>query len=212
MGRTMRELREAKGLTYQSLVARMNLILKGQVEDTLREQGMDMRGAWPMRDVLLERLRVRPETVERWEKVGFGVERSTRAAHKFYSSHAFRALCEVLDPGPDDMDRESTNATLQPGDTVVRPVDDEGYATLEESATGTVRFLVVPDGFGGTFLKAERSVTNADHEAIKTYLEEEATFLDAERNRVIDALVQNQSANIANIDSEVQRLLKEQEE
>jgi len=165
-----------------------------------------------MRDVLLERLRVRPETVERWEKVGFGVERSTRAAHKFYSSHAFRALCEVLDPGPDDMDRESTNATLQPGDTVVRPVDDEGYATLEESATGTVRFLVVPDGFGGTFLKAERSVTNADHEAIKTYLEEEATFLDAERNRVIDALVQNQSANIANIDSEVQRLLKEQEE
>ena len=45
MGRTLRELREAKGLTYRSLVARMNLILKRQLEDVLREQGRDMRGA-----------------------------------------------------------------------------------------------------------------------------------------------------------------------
>ena len=209
MGRPMRELREAKGLTYQGLAARMDLILKGQIEDTLREQGMDMRGAWPRRDVLLERLRVRPETIERWEKAGFGVQNSTRASHELYSSPSFIALLKVLDADPEDMDRETSNATLQPGDTVVRPVDDEGYATLEKSATGTVRFLAVPDGFGGTFLKAERSVTNADHEAIKTYLEEEAAFLDAERDRVIDALVRSERANM---DSEIKRLLSEHEE
>jgi transcriptional regulator with XRE-family HTH domain len=209
MSRTMKQLREAKGFTHKDLAARINLTLKKWIADTLRGQGKDMRSAWRLRDEVLERVRVRPETVERWEKVGFGVQRNTRAAHELYSSPAFRALLNVLDADPEDMDRESTNATLQPGDTVVRPVDDEGYATLEESATGTVRYLVVPDGFGGTFLKAERSVTNADHEAIKTYLEEEDTFLDAERNRIIDALVQNQSANI---DSELQRLLKEQEE
>ncbi len=57
----MRQLREAKGLTYRTLAFRIEDILKGQIEDTLRGMGMDMRGAWPRRDVLLECLRVRPE-------------------------------------------------------------------------------------------------------------------------------------------------------
>jgi hypothetical protein len=108
------------------------------------------------------------------------------------------------------MDKEISNRTLQPGDSVVRPIA-EGRPALREDATGEAEFLVVPDGFGGTFLKEMQDVTDADYKAIKTYLEEEAAFVDAERDRVIDALVQNQSASIANIDSEVQRLLEEDE-
>jgi transcriptional regulator with XRE-family HTH domain len=212
MGRTLRELREAKGLTYQSLVARTDLILKKQIEDALREQGMDMRGAWRIRDELLERLRVRPETVERWEKVGFGVQRGTRAIHSFYRSPAFLALVRVLDAEPDDLDEESNNVTLQPGDTVVRPVDDEGYATSPENAAASIRFLVFPDGFGGTFLKEAQYVTDADLETIKTYLEEEATFLDTEQERVIDAIVQDQLNQFTDLDAEVRRLLEEQED
>src|SRR5215217_2946121 len=206
----MKVLREAKGFTHKDLAARINDTLKKRIEDTLREQGKDMRSAWRLRDEVLERVRVRPETVERWEKVGFGVQRGTHAAHKFYSSPAFVALGEVLDASPDDMDKEMSNRTLQPGDSVVRPID-EGRAALREDATGEAEFLVVPDGFGGTFLKEMQDVTDADYKAIKTYREEEAAFVDAERDRVIDALVQNQSASIANIDSEVQRLLEEDE-
>jgi hypothetical protein len=170
---------------------------------------MDMRGAWPMRDVLLERMRVRPETVERWEKVGFGIQRGTRAAHTFYRSPAFLALLRVLDADAADMDEGFSNATLQPGNTVIRPIDDEGHSTPSENAAGVARFLVIPDGFGGTFLKEEHYVTDADHEAIKTYLEEETAFLAAEYDKVIDAYVQSQSADM---DSEIKRLLGEHEE
>src|SRR5918996_3763087 len=113
----MKELREAKGFTHKDLAARINLTLKKWLESALREQGEDMRIAWRQRDEVLERVSVRPETVERWEKVGFGVQRGTRAAHKFYSSLAFVALVEVLDAGPDDMDKEMSNRTLQPGDS-----------------------------------------------------------------------------------------------
>ena len=206
----MKELREAKGFTHEDLAARINLTLQKWIEDTLRGQGEDMRSAWHRRDTLLERVSVSPETVERWEKVGFGVQRGTRAAQKFYSSLTFRALGEVLAAGPDDMDKEISNRTLQPGDSVVRPIA-EGRPALREDATGKAEFLVVPDRFGGTFLKEMQDVTDADYKAIKTYLEEEAAFVDVERDRVIDALVQNQSASIANIDSEVQRLLEEDE-
>jgi len=205
VGRTWRELREAKGLTYELLVVRMDLVLKRQVEDVLREQGMDMRGAWPRRDVLLERLRVRPETVERWEKGGFGVEMGSRAAYDFYRSPTFAALVEVLDADLDmDMEAEFSNRTLQPGDTVVRPSDEDGYPTFSEGATHTARYLVLPDGFGGTFLKEEQNVTEADREAIKTYLEEEEAFLDAEREKAIDAYVRHQ-----NVDDTISRLLDE---
>ncbi len=204
----MRELREAKGLTYQTLALRMDTILKGQIEEALRGMGMDMRGAWPRRDVLLERLRVRPDTLERWEKVGFGVQRGTRAT-EFYRSPAFLALIRVLDAQPDDMVEESSNATLQPGDTVVRPVDDEGYPTLDENATGTARFFALPDGFGGTFLKEERDVTDADHEAVRVYRKEEAAFLDAETEQALDAIVQAESADL---DAEWKRLLDEHKE
>ncbi len=205
MGRTMRELREAKGLTYQRLVTRMDLFLKKQIEDVLREQGMDMRGAWPLRDVLLERVGVRPETVERWEKVGFGVERGSRAAYDFYRSPAFRALVEVLDADlDDDMEGETSNRTLQPGDTVVRPSDEEGYPTFGEGATRTARYLVLPDGFGGTLLKEERNVTEADREAIKTHLEEEEAYLAVEREKTIDAYVRRQD-----VDDAINRLLEE---
>src|SRR5919107_2342806 len=155
----MKELREAKGFTHKDLAARINLTLRKSIEDMLREQGEDMRSAWHRRDILLERVRVRPETVERWEKVGFGVQRGTRAAHKFYSSLAFEALLKVLDADPDDMDKEISNITLQPGDSVVRPIA-EGRAALREDATGEAEFLVVPDGFGGTFLKEMQDVTD----------------------------------------------------
>jgi hypothetical protein len=157
----------------------MNLRLKRQLEDVLREQGRDMRGAWPDRHVVLERLRVRPETVERWEKVGFDVAHGTRAAHRFYRSPAFLALVRVLDADLADngnMEEEMSNRTLQPGDTVARPSDEKGYPTVGAGATHTVRYVVLPDGFGGTFLK-ERNVTEADREAIKDYLKAEVAFL-----------------------------------
>jgi hypothetical protein len=203
----MKELREAKGFTHENLAARINDTLKKWLEDTLCEQGKDMRIAWRRRDEVLERVRVRPETVERWEKVGFGVQRGTRAAHKFYSSPAFLALGKVLDVDPDDMDKETSNLTLQPGDSVVRPID-EGRAVLREDATGEAEFLVVPDGFGGTFLKEMQDVTDADYKAIKTYLEEEAAFLEAESERLIDNFVREQTINI---DQEIESLLEEDE-
>jgi transcriptional regulator with XRE-family HTH domain len=206
LGRTMKELREAKSFTHKDLAARINDTLKKWLESALREQGKDMRSAWRVRDEVLGRISVSAETVERWEKVGFGVQRGTHAAHKFYSSHAFRALCEVLDPGPDDMDKETSNATLQPGDSVVRPIDDEGRAAFRENATGEAEFLAVPDGFGGTLLKEVQDVTDADHTAIKTYLEEETQFLDDESEKLIDAVVRDEAANM---DEEIRRLREE---
>ena len=203
----MKELREAKGFTHKDLAARINFTLKKWLEDTLREQGKDMRSAWRLRDEVLERVRVRPETVERWEKVGFGVQSGTRAADKFYSSPAFVALGKVLDAGPDDMDKEMSNRTLQPGDSVVRPID-EGRPALRENATGEAEFLVVPDGFCGTFLKEMHDVTDADHEAIKTYREEEAAFVEAESERLIDNFVREQTINM---DLEIESLLEEDE-
>jgi hypothetical protein len=187
--------------------ARINDTLKKWLESALREQGKDMRIAWRLRDEVLERVRVRPETVERWEKVGFGVQRGTRPAHKFYSSLAFRALGEVLDASPDDMDKEISNRTLQPGDSVVRPID-EGRPALREDATGEAEFLVVPDGFGGTFLKEMQDVTDADYKAIKTYLEEEAAFVEAESEKRIDNFVREQTINM---DQEIESLLEEDE-
>jgi transcriptional regulator with XRE-family HTH domain len=203
----MKELREAKGLTHKDLAARINFTLRKSIEDMLREQGKDMRSAWRLRDEVLERVRVSAETVERWEKVGFGVQRGTRAAHKFYSSLAFEALLKVLDAGPDDMDKEISNRTLQPGDSVVRPIA-EGRPALREDATGEAEFLVVPDGFGGTFLKEMQDVTDADYKAIKTYLEEEAAFLEAESERLIDNFVREQTINM---DLEIESLLEEDE-
>ena len=86
MSRTMKELREAKGFTHKDLAARINDTLKKWLEDTLREQGKDMRSAWRQRDGVLERVRVSPETVERWEKVGFGVQRGTRSGQVLFKS------------------------------------------------------------------------------------------------------------------------------
>jgi hypothetical protein len=209
VGRSMRELREVKGLTYRTLAYRIDDILKGHIEDTLRGMGMDMRGAWPRRDVLLERLRVRPETLERWETVGFGVQRGTRAASAFYESPGFVALLRVLEAEPGDMDAESRGATLQPGDFVVRTVDDEGRPTLGKDVTGSVRFLALPDGFGGTYLKNEQHVVDADLEAVRTYLREEAAFVDAEAQEAIDKIVE---AEKPHLEAEVDRLLEEQEE
>jgi transcriptional regulator with XRE-family HTH domain len=83
MSRTMKELREAQGLTYKALAARVNSALRDWIEDVLRSQGEDMRVAWRQRDEYVERFRVVPETLERWEKVGFGVQRGTRAMHTF---------------------------------------------------------------------------------------------------------------------------------
>jgi transcriptional regulator with XRE-family HTH domain len=186
LGRTMKELREAQGFTHEDLAARIN--------DTLRDE-------------VLERVSVSPETVERWEKVGFGVQRGTRAAHKFYSSLAFEALLKVLDADPGDLDKEMSNCTLQPGDSVVRPIA-EGRPALRENATGEAEFLVVPDGFGGTFLKEMQDVTDADYKAIKTYLEEEAAFVEAESERLIDNFVREQTINM---DQEIERLLEEDE-
>ena len=203
----MKELREAKGFTHKDLAARINLTVKKWIEDRLREQGEDMRIAWRQRDEVLERVSVSPETVERWEKVGFGVQIETRAAHKFYFSLTFRALGEVLDASPDDMDKETTNRTLQPGDSVVRPIA-EGRPALRENATGEAEFLVVPDGFGGTFMKEMQDVTDADYKAIKTYREEEAAFVEAETEKRIDNFVRGQ---IANIDLEIESLLEEDE-
>ena len=203
----MKELREAKGFTHKDLAARINDTLKKWLESALREQGKDMRSAWRLRDEVLERVRVRPETVERWEKVGFGVQRGTRAADKFYSSPAVTALLKVLVASPDDMDKEMSNRTLQPGDSVVRPID-EGRAALRENATGEAEFLVVPDGFGGTFLKEMQDVTDADYKAIKTYLEEEAAFVEAETEKRIDNFVREQTINM---DQEIESLLEEDE-
>jgi hypothetical protein len=203
----MKELREAKSFTHKDLAARINDTLKKSLESALREQGKDMRSAWRVRDEVLGRISVSAETVERWEKVGFGVQRGTHAAHKFYSSHAFRALCEVLDPGPDDMDKERSNRTLQPGDSVVRPIA-EGRPALRENATGEAEFLVVPDGFGGTFLKEMQDVTDADYKAIKTYLEEEAAFVEADTEKRIDNFVREQTINM---DQEIESLLAEDE-
>jgi transcriptional regulator with XRE-family HTH domain len=207
LGRTMKELREAKGFTHKDLAARINDTLKKWLESALREQGEDMRIAWRQRDEVLERVRVRPETVERWEKVGFAVQRGTRAAHKFYSSLAFEALLTVLDADPGDLDKEMSNRTLQPGDSVVRPID-EGRPALRENATGEAEFLVVPDGFGGTFMKEMQDVTDADYKAIKTYLEEEAAFVEAETEKRIDNFVREQ---IINMDQEIESLLEEDE-
>ena len=203
----MKELREAKGFTHKDLAARINLTLKKWLESALREQGKDMRSAWRRRNEVLERVSVSPETIERWEKVGFGVQSGTRAAREFNSSLAFRALGEVLDAGPDDMDKEMSNRTLQPGDSVVRPID-EGRTALREDATGEAEFLVVPDGFGGTFLKEMQDVTDADYKAIKTYLEEEAAFVEAESQKQIDNFVREQTINM---DQEIESLLEEDE-
>jgi transcriptional regulator with XRE-family HTH domain len=207
LSRTMKELPEAKGFTQKDLAARINFTLKKGIEDALREQGKDMRSAWRLRDEVLERHSVNPETVERWEKVGFGVQIGTRAAHEFYLSPAFRALSKVLDAGLDDMDKETSNRTLQPGDSVVRPIA-EGRAALRENATGEAEFLVVPDGFGGTLLKEVQDVTDADYKAIKSYLEEEAAFVEAETEKRIDNLVREQTINM---DLEIESLLAEDE-
>jgi transcriptional regulator with XRE-family HTH domain len=207
LGRTMKELREAKGFTHKDLAPRINDTLKKWLESALREQGKDMRSAWRLRDEVLQRVSVSAETVERWEKVGFGVQSDTRAAHKFYLSLTFRALCEVLDVSLDDMHKETTNRTLQPGDSVVRPIA-EGRAALREDATGEAEFLVVPDGFGGTFLKEMQDVTDADYKAIKTYLEEEAAFVEAETEKRIDNFVREQTINM---DQEIESLLEEDE-
>jgi transcriptional regulator with XRE-family HTH domain len=206
-GRTLKELREAKGFTHKDLAARINDTLKKWLEDTLREQGKDMRSAWRFRDDVLQRVSVSPETVERWEKVGFGVQIDTRAAQKFYFSLTFRALGEVLDASSDDMHEETSNRTLQPGDSVVRPIA-EGRAALRENATGEAEFLVVPDGFGGTFLKEMQDVTDADYKAIKTYREEEAAFVEADTEKRIDNVVREQTINL---DQEIQSLLEEDE-
>ena len=203
----MKELREAKGFTHKDLAARINDTLKKSLESALREQGKDMRSAWRLRDEVLERVSVSPETVERWEKVGFGVQRGTRAAYKFYSSPAFLALGKVLDVDASDMDKEMSNRTLQPGDSVVRPIA-EGRPALREDATGEAEFLVVPDGFGGTFLKEMQDVTDADYKAIKTYLEEEAAFVEAETQKRIDNFVREQTINM---DREIESLLEEDE-
>lgn len=207
MSRTMKELREAKGFTHKDLAARINFTLKKWLESALREQGKDMRSAWRLRDEVLERHSVNPETVERWEKVGFGVQNGTRAAHEFYLSLTFRALGEVLDASTDDMDKETSNRTLQPGDSVVRPIA-EGRPALREDATGEAEFLVVPDGFGGTFLKEMQDVTDADYKAIKTYLEEEAAFVEADTEKRIDTFVRGQTINM---DLELKSLLEEDE-
>jgi transcriptional regulator with XRE-family HTH domain len=207
MSRTMKELREAKGFTHKDLAARINDTLKKWLESALREQGRDMRSAWRLRDEVLERVSVSPETVERWEKVGFGVQRGTRAAHELYSSPAFTALLKVLGAGPDDMDKETSNRTLQPGDSVAWPIA-EGRPALRENATGEAEFLVVPDGFGGTFLKEVQDVTDADYKAIKTYLEEEAAFVEAESQKRIDNFVREQTINM---DQEIESLLEEDE-
>jgi transcriptional regulator with XRE-family HTH domain len=204
----MKKLREAKGFTHKDLAARINDTLKKSLESALRERGKDMRSAWRLRDEVLERISVSPETVERWEKVGFGVQRGTRAAHKFYLSPAFKTLLKVLDANPSDMDKERRICTLQPGDSVVRPIDDEGHTALRENATGEAEFLVVPDGFGGTFLKEVQDVTDADYKAIKTYLEEEAAFVEAEYEKLIDNFVREQ---IINMDLEIENLLEEDE-
>jgi len=41
-------------------------------------------------------------------------KRGTRAAHELFSRPPFTALLKVLDAGPDDMDKEISNRTLQP--------------------------------------------------------------------------------------------------
>ena len=115
-------------------------------------------------------------------------------------------MLKALGADPDDMDEETSNATLQPGDSVVRPIDDEGRAALRENATGEAEFLAVPDGFGGTLLKEVQDVTDADHTAIKTYLEEETQFLDDESEKLIDAVVRDEAANM---DEEIRRLREE---
>ena len=79
---------------------------------------------------------------------------------------------------------------------------------LREDATGEAEFLVVPDGFGGTFLKEMQDVTDADYKAIKTYLEEEAAFLEPESERLIDNFVREQTINM---DLEIESLLEEDE-
>jgi hypothetical protein len=105
------------------------------------------------------------------------------------------------------MDKEISNITLQPCDSVVRPIA-EGRPALREDATGEAEFLVVPDGFGGTFLKEMQDVTDADYKAIKTYLEEEAAFLEAESQKEIDNFVREQTINM---DREIESLLEEDE-
>src|SRR5215217_98998 len=146
----MKELREAKSFTHKDLAARINDTPKKSLESALIEQGKDMRSAWRVRDEVLGRISVSAETVERWEKVGFGVQRGTREAE----------------------------------------------------------FLVVPDGFGGTFLKEMQDVTDADHKAIKTYLEEEAAFVEAESEKLIDNFVREQTINM---DLGIESLLDEDE-
>ena len=77
---------------------------------------------------------------------------------------------------------------------------------MREDATGEAEFLVIPDGFGGTFLKEMQDVTDADYKAIKTYREEEAAFVEAESEKRIDNFVREQTANM---DQEIESLLAE---
>jgi hypothetical protein len=53
-----------------------------------------------------------------------------------------------------------------------------------------------------------QDVTDAHYKAIKTYLEEEAAFVEAESQKQIDNFVREQTANI---DLEIESLLEEDE-
>jgi hypothetical protein len=68
--------------------------------------------------------------------------------------------------------------------------------------------LVGRPSFGGTFLKEMQDVTDADYKAIKTYREEEAAFVEAESEKLIDNFVREQTINM---DQEIESLLEEDE-
>jgi hypothetical protein len=53
-----------------------------------------------------------------------------------------------------------------------------------------------------------QDVTDADYKAIKTYREEEAAFVEAETEKLIDNFVREQTINM---DQEIERLLEEDE-
>ena len=213
IGRTLKELREAKGLSYESLALRINLDIERTIKDRLRSIGEDLRVARTrrVRDLAVGRLRVDAGTVARWENVGFGVENGTRAAHEFYGSIAYLALANVLEADPlnNDLDSESHNAMLRPGDAVVRPVDEESRAAPGEDANYVVRFLVVPDGYGGVFLKHGDVVTSADYDNIREHHKEETAFLD---DAVEQAIYEVTSHEAADLDAELRDLLDDQQD